>query len=484
MIVCEGRSYMRPGKIALAVVGALVGLMAAGFLGGGVGLFWAYNTQRTDDGFFESQAIALDTSAYAITSTEIDLGSQPEDWFPAGRLATVRLEAESDTGAVFVGIGAQEDVDTYLGDMRRAEITRIGANTDEVTYDTVGQSEPSGTPGEQTFWEVSAEGPGTQSIEFDLEAGSWMAVIMNADATAGVAVDVVGAAQTAWLIPVAAGMVVIGLFLAAIAAGLLVVAVGGRETQVTTPVPAGEFGAYPVLIEGELEPGLSRWMWLVKWFLAIPHYIALAFLWAAFAVLTVVAFFAILFTGRYPESIFRFNVGVMRWSWRVGFYSFSALGTDVYPPFTLEDVEYPARFDVAYPGELSRGLVLVKWWLLALPHYLIVGVLTSGLIWWTTDIGETGGAVMDAGGGLIGVLVVIAAFALLFTGKYPQGLFDLVMGLNRWVFRVGAYAALMTDEYPPFRLDTGGSEPGAVPSAGGPAPSDGDARVEGDLSRT
>jgi hypothetical protein len=476
---------MRPGKIALAVVGALVGLMAAGFLGGGAGLLWAYNTQRTDDGFFESQTIELDTPAYAITSNEIDLGSQPEDWFPAGRLATVRLEAESDTGAVFVGIGAEEDVDTYLGDIRRAEIIRIGPNADDVTYDMVGRSEPATPPSEQTFWEASAQGTGTQSIEFDLESGSWMAVIMNVDASAGVTVDVVGAAQTAWIIPVAAGMVVIVLFLAAVAAGLLVVAVSGGETRVTTPVPAGEFGAYPVLIEGELDPGLSRLMWLVKWFLAIPHFIALVFLWAAFGLLTVVAFFAILFTGRYPDSIFRFNVGVMRWSWRVGFYSFSALGTDVYPPFTLEDADYPARFDVAYPGELSRGLVLVKWWLLAIPHYLIVGVLASGLVWWTTDIGETGGAALEAGGGLIGVLVVIAGFALLFTGRYPQGLFDLVMGFNRWVYRVGAYVALMTDEYPPFRLDTGGSEPGSAPPPAGPAPSDDDAaRTEGDLTRT
>ena len=474
---------MRPGKIALAVVGALIGLMAVGFLGGGAGLLWASNTQRTGDGFFESQQIALDTSAYAITSTEIDLGSQPEDWFPAGRLATVRLEAESDTGAVFVGIGPEEDVEAYLGDTRRAEITRIDSNTD-VTYDTVGTSEPTGLPGEQTFWEAFAQGSGTQTVTFDLEAGSWMAVIMNADATAGVNVDVVGAAQTAWLIPVAVGMLAIGVFLAAVAAGLLVVGVSGRETMAAAPVPAGKFGAYPVLIEGELDPGLSRWMWLVKWFLAIPHYIALVFLWAAFAILTVVAFFAILFTGRYPESIFRFNVGVMRWSWRVGFYSFSALGTDVYPPFTLDDVDYPARFDVAYPGELSRGLVLVKWWLLAIPHYLIVGVLTSGLVWWATDIGETGGAVMEAGGGLIGVLVFIAAVALLFTGRYPQGLFDLLMGLNRWVYRVGAYVALMTDEYPPFRLDTGGSESGGVPPSGGPAPSDDEAaRPEVDLSR-
>jgi hypothetical protein len=474
---------MRPGKIALAVIGALVGLMAAGFLGGGAGLLWAYNTQRTDDGFFESQAIELDSAGYAITSTEIDLGSQPEDWFPAGRLATVRLEAESDTGAVFIGIGAEEDVDSYLGDMRRSEITDIRPDTDDVAYDTIGSSEPTALPGAQSFWAVSAQGSGTQTVDFDLESGSWMAVIMNADATAGVAVDVVGGAQTAWLIPVTAGMLTIGVFLAAVAAGLLVVAVSGRTTDAL--VPAGKFGAYPVLIEGELDPGLSRWMWLVKWILAIPHYIALAFLWVAFAVLTVVAFFAILFTGRYPESIFRFNVGVMRWSWRVGYYSFSALGTDVYPPFTLEDADYPARLDVAYPGELSRGLVLVKWWLLAIPHYLIVGVLTSGLVWWATDIGETGGAFMEAGGGLIGVLVFIAAVALLFTGRYPQGLFDLLMGLNRWVYRVGAYVALMTDEYPPFRLDTGGSEPGAAPQPQGPEPSDEDlAQVGGSSTRT
>ena len=111
--------------------------------------------------------------------------------------------------------------------------------------------------------------------------------------------------------------------------------------------------AYPVSLEGELDPNLSRWLWLVKWLLAIPHYIVLLFLWIAFVVLWVVAFFAILFTGKYPKGMFDFNVGVLRWTWLVGYYTYGVLGTDRYPPFSLKAEDYPATLDVQYPEQLS-----------------------------------------------------------------------------------------------------------------------------------
>ena len=209
--------------------------------------------------------------------------------------------------------------------------------------------------------------------------------------------------------------------------------------------------AYPVTLKGELTEPPGRGWWLLKWLLGIPHYIILICLLAAFLVVSIIAFFAILFTAKYPRSLFNFNVGFLRWGWRFCFYSYGALGTDKYPPFSLApDDSYPADLQVEYPENLSRGLVLVKWWLLAIPHYIVLGILTGG---WPVSEGWQLHQNWEAQScGLIFALVIIAAVALLFTGRYHQDIFKLVIGMNRWVFRVVAYAALMTDKYPPFRL--------------------------------
>jgi uncharacterized protein DUF4389 len=218
--------------------------------------------------------------------------------------------------------------------------------------------------------------------------------------------------------------------------------------------------SYPVRLEGELQPNLSRWLWLFKWLLLIPHLIVLGFLWTAFVALTVVAFLNQLRGGRYPRRIFDFNLGVLRWTWRVNFYGYGALGTDQYPPFTLGPApDYPARLDIDYPEEQFSGQELLSVWLAGIPQYLIAGVLGGGAgIAWAAE--------HSLFTGLTSLLVFLAGIALVVYREYPRDLFDLVIGLNRWVIRVVAYGAVMTSAYPPFLLDRGEHEPTRDP---GPA---------------
>ncbi len=190
----------------------------------------------------------------------------------------------------------------------------------------------------------------------------------------------------------------------------------------------------PVRVRGHLDAP-SRWRWLAKWcVLAVPHYPILILLYSVYPLLTIVAGVAILFTGRYPRPIFDFNVGVLRWSWRVMNYRFPMNSTDKYPPFTLAPrPDYPGDLEVEYPERLTNWAVLVKWWLLGLPQILLCWAMEP----------------------LLQVLCVINAAWLLCVGSINPGMFDLLMGIVRWRYRVAVYVSLMRDEYPPYRLDLG-----------------------------
>jgi Domain of unknown function (DUF4389) len=468
---------MRPGRIVALVIGCIVALPALGLVVGGGALTIAYATQRDDDGYFDTTIDRLVTTTVAITAEDIDLDADTGD---VDRVldaldVDVRLRVTSAAGnvPVFVGIGPETEVDRYLGAAAHDEIVDLDGRAPR--YRTRAGGVELAPPTDQSFWAASASGLGTQQLDWEATSGQWAVVVMNADGRPGVSVDVNVGAKAGFVLTLALILLGIGAVLGVGAVVLIVVGATGSRSD-WAPVPAApgtesadvmtgrrsELGgvapieaASPVTVEARLDLPLSRWRWLVKWFLAIPHVVVLLLLWMAFVVLTAVAWFAVVFTGRYPRSIFEFNVGVLRWSWRVSFYAWDGgLGTDRYPPFSLApEPGYPASLDVAYPEHLSRGLALVKWWLLALPQYLVIAILI-GVGNWGSD-----GWMRLGFGGLLGLLTAIAAMSLLFTGRYPPRLFDLIVGLNRWVYRVVAYAALMTDRYPPFHLDQGGSEP-------------------------
>jgi hypothetical protein len=452
-------SHPPVGRIVLAVLGGLTVLVGLVVLVGGAALVWAHGTQRDADGYFTTDAERLETLTHAIVSDEIDLGAGREDWaVDLGDLATVRLTADPIGGdAVFVGIGPADDVRAYLDGVAHAELDDAYFDRFEVRYRFADGGEPESPPTEQEFWVASADGTGAQTLEWELESGRYAVVIMNADGSAGVGAATSVGVKLDWILPLGIGLLVAAFFTIGIGTAMLVA--GAHGISVATrgaPVEAAAVavpGEEPVRLTGLLDPQLSRWLWLVKWLLLIPHFVVLAVLWVAVAVVTFVAGVAILFTGRYPRALFDFTLGVLRWSWRVGFYSYGAFATDRYPPFTLGSApDYPATLEIVYPERLSRGLVLVKWWLLAIPHLVVVGILLGGT--YSDGQGDQVGVP-----GLISVLAFFAAVALLFTSRYPRGIFDLLVGLNRWVYRVVPYVLLMTDRYPPFRLDQGPTEP-------------------------
>ncbi len=439
---------MSTGRVIGIVVGSLVLLAGLGLILGGGGVLVAERILADDDGFVSFRPAPVDQDAHAIVMpVRIDGGP----WFWRRHVVTARIEIEGrgvEPKPLFVGLAHRFDVEAYLAGAQWVEVRSLRFPNDDLTRRpsldvTVvpGTSAPATPPG-RIFWLQSATGSRAQSLQWRVEPGDYALVLMNADGSRGIAATASIGLRAPIIVRVAGAGLGLGVVLLALGVTTIVLAARGTRPQ-PTPDAAGDaarpaISSYPVALRAEYTETLSPVLWLAKWLLLIPHFVVLGFLWTGFACSWLVSLFAILFTGRYPRGLFEYNVGVLRWTWRVGFYGYQALGTDAYPPFTLKAGGYPADLEVRYPEKLSRPLVLVKWWLLAIPHYLIMALLVGiGPHW----------------GGLVVALSILVGVILLFSSRYPRELFGIIVGANRWAFRVLAYVSLMTDEYPPFQLE-------------------------------
>ena len=187
---------------------------------------------------------------------------------------------------------------------------------------------------------------------------------------------------------------------------------------------------YPVAVEGEYQERINRFLWLIKWILAIPNWFVLLIFSIPSIVTYPAAWLIIIITGRYPRWLWDYHFGLLRWGWRLNFYAYQMGGTDRYPPFSLGDQDYPASITIEYPLTSSRLTVLFRW-ILVIPHWIIVSIISE----------------------VVSILVLIALVVVLITGAYPRTLFDFNLGLNRWRYRVSAYGGFLRDEYPPFGID-------------------------------
>jgi hypothetical protein len=199
------------------------------------------------------------------------------------------------------------------------------------------------------------------------------------------------------------------------------------SNSLAVPDPAGPPSPlYPVTLEIAYPSELNRWLPLVKWLLVIPHFFCLFAIGIGAFFVAIYAFFAVLFTGRYPRGAFDYMVGTFRWGYRV--VAYYHLMVDPYPPFSLaDDPSYPVRLEIEYPEHVANWRPLVQW-LLAIPYLIVAGVL-----FWLTS-----------------VLAFISFFTILFTKRIPRELYDLMVPGIRWNLRGGVYAFFLSDRYPPW----------------------------------
>jgi hypothetical protein len=200
-------------------------------------------------------------------------------------------------------------------------------------------------------------------------------------------------------------------------------------TTGSVAVATGPSGGYPVEVSADHLPEYARFMPLIKWLLLIPQYIVLFFLAIGAMFVAFIAFFATLFTGKYPEGMWNYMVGVHRWSLRV--IGYHMLIVDKYPAFTLEETpDDTIRLHAVYPEHVSRWRPLVAW-LLVIPYAIVSYLITI----------------------VAQICSFLAFFTIIFTKKVPEGLFDVIRISFNWQMRAAFYMYWMSTEYPPFEWD-------------------------------
>jgi hypothetical protein len=223
------RSHWTAGRVLGMVFASIGGLIGLALLLGGIAVLAAYAFAR-DDGYFTSDRERLVTATYAITTEDIDLSVDEADWAPDEILGNVRVQVEG-AGPVFVGIGDDDDVDGYLGDAAHDQLIDFDGGDPELELHEGGA--PPTPPGEEDFWVAYSEGSGEQALTWDAEFGRWTAVVMNADATEGINVEVDAGVKLGWAIWAGLGMFVIGLVMS-VGAVAVILLIGRRASRDST----------------------------------------------------------------------------------------------------------------------------------------------------------------------------------------------------------------------------------------------------------
>src|SRR5262245_803579 len=200
-------------RVVLIAVGVVTALIALALVAAGGTLVWAYIANR-DDGYFMTRHERLTTPTYALVSDNLDIDDDTPD-FLLDQVGKIRISVEPSGRAAFVGIARTADVDRYLGAVAHDRLVDFDFDPFSWTAERVpGTRPPPGPPSRRNFWAASNSGTTPFNVDWDVDSGDWVAVAMNENATRGVNVSVAVGAKSPVLLPVAIGLIVVGLLLA------------------------------------------------------------------------------------------------------------------------------------------------------------------------------------------------------------------------------------------------------------------------------